>query len=193
MSQSNQIKLHLGCGSRNFGDEWVHIDQGDYPHVTSHSVINLPYPDNSVDIIYASHLLAYFSREEAITVLRKWFKVLKKGGKLRLATTDFTAITHLYRDHDVALSEILGPLFGRIKVDGNYYYHKTVYDCLELFNLLEKIGFKDMYEYEWQNTPPHDKIDDQSRAYYPSRPANYKKNKFDKDQTLISLNIEAIK
>lgn len=190
---SNRIQLHLGCGSRDFGKTWIHIDQGNYPHVTSHSVINLPYPDNSVDLIYASHLLAYFSREEVISVLKKWFKVLKKGGRLRIATTDFNSIIYLYQHRSAPLSDILGPLFGRIKVDGNYYYHKTVYDCLELFDLLEKVGFKDMYEYDWWNTPPHDKIDDQSRAYYPDRPQNYKKNKFDSDQTLISLNIEAVK
>jgi len=27
------IKLHLGCGWRDFGSDWIHIDGGDYPHL----------------------------------------------------------------------------------------------------------------------------------------------------------------
>jgi hypothetical protein len=27
------IKLHLGCGWRDFGSEWIHIDGGDYSHM----------------------------------------------------------------------------------------------------------------------------------------------------------------
>lgn len=27
------MKLHLGCGKRDFGPEWISIDGGDYPHL----------------------------------------------------------------------------------------------------------------------------------------------------------------
>ena len=27
------IKLHLGCGWRSFGNDWIHIDDGDYDHL----------------------------------------------------------------------------------------------------------------------------------------------------------------
>ena len=54
------IKLNLGCGWRDFGPEWVHIDAGNYAHLNSKDIINLPYADNSVDLIYASHVFGYF-------------------------------------------------------------------------------------------------------------------------------------
>ena len=44
-----------------------HIDGGDYPHLDSNDIINLPYENNSVDLIYASHVIEYFDREEVIT------------------------------------------------------------------------------------------------------------------------------
>ena len=56
------IKINLGCGKRNFGKDWIHIDGGNYSHLDSHDIINLPY--NNIDLIYASHLIGYFDREE---------------------------------------------------------------------------------------------------------------------------------
>jgi predicted SAM-dependent methyltransferase len=64
------VKLNLGCGWRNFGEDWDHIDGGDYAHVKSHNVTKLPYVDDSVDLIYNSHIFEYFDREEGLKVLR---------------------------------------------------------------------------------------------------------------------------
>ena len=47
------VKLNLGCGNRNFGTDWTHIDGAEYPHVDSHNVISLDYRDKSVDLIFA--------------------------------------------------------------------------------------------------------------------------------------------
>jgi predicted SAM-dependent methyltransferase len=56
-------KLHLGCGKRNFGPDWVHIDGSDFPHVVSNNITKLEFDDNSVDLIYTSHTLEYFDRD----------------------------------------------------------------------------------------------------------------------------------
>ena len=50
------IKINLGCGWRNFGKDWIHIDGGDYSHLDSTDIFNLPYEDNSVDLIYDFNL-----------------------------------------------------------------------------------------------------------------------------------------
>ena len=71
------IKLNLGCGKRNFGKDWIHIDGSNYQHIHSHNIVNLPFQDNSVDLIYASHVFEYFDREQAIDVLKKWKKSFK--------------------------------------------------------------------------------------------------------------------
>ena len=64
------IKINMGCGWRNFGKDWDHIDGGDYSHLDSKDIFNLPYEDNSVDLIYASHVIEYFNREEVKDVLK---------------------------------------------------------------------------------------------------------------------------
>ena len=56
------IKIHLGCGKIDLKNDWIHIDGGNYPHLNSHDIVNLPFDDNSVDLIYSCHVLEYFDR-----------------------------------------------------------------------------------------------------------------------------------
>mgnify|MGYP003645790479 CR=1 FL=1 len=175
------MKLHLGCGKRDFGSEWVHIDQSNFPHVVHQDVTNLPFEDNSCDLIYASHLLEYFDREEVVYVLKEWCRVLGEGGILRLAVPDFESMCNLYRT-GYSLDRFLGPLYG--KMGDPPIYHKTSYDFKSLKSLLQEAGFKKVIRYDWRDTD-HSNFDDHSQAYIPH---------MDKDKgTLISLNIEASK
>jgi predicted SAM-dependent methyltransferase len=178
------LKLNLGCGWRNFGPDWIHIDGGDYPHLNSKDIVNLPYEDNSVDLIYASHVLEYFNRDEAYELLTKWYNKLKPGGIIRLAVPDFEAMTKLYVENGLSLSSFLGPLYGKMPMGDQIIYHKTVYDYLSLEKLLSDIKFTSVKRYDWTTTE-HAQFDDHSQAYIPH---------MDKENgVLISLNIEAIK
>ena len=177
------LRLHLGCGKRNFGSEWVHIDGGDFPHVVSHDIVNLPYEENSVDIIYASHVIEYFDRVEVIDVLKKWYYALKPEGILRVAVPDFGQMTLLYNS-GMELNNFLGPLYGRMEMNGKYIYHKTCYDFKDLSKILYDTGFKSVNFYDWRKTD-HAQFDDHSQAYIPH---------MDKEEgCLISLNVEATK
>lgn len=164
------VKLHLGCGRRNFGKDWIHIDKANFTHIDSHDVTRLPYDNNTVELIYACHLIAYFDRDEIVPVLKEWKRVLKPGGTLRLSTPDFGILTRVYRSGS-DISQVLGPLFG--KMDG--VYHKTVYDHFSLFELLLSLGYKDIKKYNRWRTD-HARFDDHSAAAI--------------DGKLISLNLQ---
>jgi predicted SAM-dependent methyltransferase len=177
------IRLHLGCGARNFGSGWVHIDGGEHPHLHSRNVAWLPFADDAVDLIYASHLLAYFDRQEAADVLLEWRRVLKPGGVLRLAVPDFEVLARLYVE-GLPLPKILGPLYGRMSMGPQLIYHRTTYDFESLSQLLHASGFEHVARYDWRETE-HAEFDDHSQAYLPH---------MDKDRgTLISLNVECHK
>lgn len=182
---NKQIKLHLGCGEKNFGDDWTHVDGSDYSHTHSHDIVNLPFEENSVDLIYLSHAFEYFNRDEAVNVLAKWRKVLKPGGVLRLAVPDFGACAKLYVNKGVPLSKYVGMFYGKWKMtETETIYHKTLYDFDSLKKLLEDNGFCNVREWNWRHVE-HGHIDDYSQAYLPH---------MDKENgTLISLNIEASK
>ena len=52
--------------------------------------------DNSVELIYACHLLEHFGRYSFEGVLREWYRVLEQGGILRLAVPDFASCARIY-------------------------------------------------------------------------------------------------
>jgi predicted SAM-dependent methyltransferase len=175
------IKLHLGCGWRNFGKEWIHIDGGDYNHLDYNDVTKLPFQDNTVDLIYSSHMIEYIDREEIINILLEWKRVLKPGGILRIAVPDFESMATLYLNKSITLDKILGPLYGKMKMSNDIIYHRTVYDYESLEKLTKGLGFVEFKKYDWKKTD-HSNYDDHSQAYIPH---------MDKENgVLISLNVE---
>lgn len=175
------MKLHLGCGWRDFGPDWIHIDGGDYPHLKYNDITKLTFDSESVDLIYSSHVLEYFDRQEVMDVLHEWRRVLKPGGVLRIAVPDFEAMSNLYVQKKISLNQILGPLYGKMKMSDYTIYHKTTYDFQSLKLICEEIGFTNFMRYDWRDTE-HSNFDDHSQAYIPH---------MDKENgTLISLNVE---
>lgn len=163
---ADKIKLHIGCGKRDFGPGWTNIDSQQLPHIHCHDVTKLPFPDKSVSYIYSSHLIAYFDRQEIIPILKEWLRVLKPCAKLRIATPDWGVLRRM-------AVPLLGPLYG--KMNEPPIYHKTVYEYAGLKALLEQVGFTDVGLYDHKKTE-HAKFDDHAAAYY--------------QNILISLNVQ---
>lgn len=179
------MKLHIGCGRRNFGKDWIHIDGSVYEHIKYHDITNLPFTDNTVDLIYASHVFEYFDRDEAKDILKEWRRVLKINGILRLAVPDFEVCSKLYNEGKYDLDTFASMFYGKWKVTEELtVYHKTIYDFKSLKKLLEHNNFKNIKLWNWRDTC-HSQFDDYSQAYLPH---------MDKENgTLISLNVEALK
>jgi predicted SAM-dependent methyltransferase len=178
------IKIHAGCGKRDFGSGWFNIDMANFPHIHHQDIGKLPFPDNSVDLIYSAHTIEYFDRQEVIPLLLEWKRSLKPGGIMRLAVPNFCMLAKLYMDGKYPLKNLLGPMYGRMDVGNKLIYHKTVYDCVDLMELLSSIGMKNLRRYNWQDTE-HAQFDDHSQAYLPH---------MDKiNGVCISLNVEAEK
>lgn len=91
--------LNLGCG-RRFHPEWANLDfVSSSPAVRAHNLLEgIPYPDESFDLVYHSHLLEHFSREEAPVFLKECHRVLSKGGIIRIAVPDLENIARLYME-----------------------------------------------------------------------------------------------
>lgn len=89
--------LNLGCGYR-FHPDWENVDLiATGPNVRVHDLHEkTPYPDETFDVVYHSHVLEHFSRRPALTFLRECYRVLKRGGVIRVAVPDLEKITRLY-------------------------------------------------------------------------------------------------
>ena len=178
------MKFNIGCGKRNFGKDWIHIDGSEFKHINSKDIFIKDYKENSAELIYASHFIEYFDRAEVVPLLKRWKKVLKPSGILRLAVPNFELYAKLYIDKKISLDDSLGPLYGKIKMGDEIIYHKTTYDDTSLKKLLEEVGMRNIKKYDWKDTD-HSEFDDHSQAYFPH---------MDKvNGILMSLNMECVK
>ena len=171
-------KLHLGCGTKHIED-YINIDIRYLPGVDEVNNIRFlrNYKENTVDEIYACHVLEHFGRWEYKEVIKRWFEILKPGGKLRLAVPNFNSICEYYlKTSD--LKSIMGLLYGGQDYDENYHY--VTFDYPTLSNDLKNIGYSIITEWQTEDYPG----DDFSKSYLPH---------MDKNGILMSLNILAIK
>ena len=183
----SDLKLHLGCGHR-YLDGFIHVDMDHLDHI-DHPGTDLKdlsfFHDNSADLIYTCGSFEYYDREEALSALREWRRVLKPGGILKISVPNFESVIKVYQSHgDLNGIGILGPLYGKWGLsDGSFVYHKTVYDQRSLSNLLESAGFSKTKLYDAHQFLPQN-YDDYSLAYYPH---------MDRTGVQMHLNMECVK
>lgn len=98
----------------------------------------LPFPDESVDYIYASHVIEHFYSDVCDGVLRDAYRVLKKGGRIRVCVPDLDHALQLY-----ALGQKERALQFFFSDSGAHLLsrHKYMYDFELLQAALRKAGF----------------------------------------------------
>ncbi|HEX6044447.1 MAG TPA: methyltransferase domain-containing protein [Pyrinomonadaceae bacterium] len=89
--------LNLGCGSR-FHPDWTNADftSGDPSIISCNLRAGIPFPENSFDVVYHSHVLEHFARSEANAFLRECHRVLKKRGVIRIVVPDLESLARTY-------------------------------------------------------------------------------------------------
>jgi predicted SAM-dependent methyltransferase len=100
------------------------------------------YPDSSVDEVRASHLLEHFPHREVGKIVKEWARVLKPGGRLKIAVPDFDWIHKAYSNGQRNNWMLEAYLFGG-QVDADDF-HKTLFNEDKLRALLEGAGLVDV-------------------------------------------------
>lgn len=100
----------------------------------------VPFKNNSVDIIFASHFLEHLPKRTAEKFLRKCFYILKSGGTIRLIVPDIDIVLKRYLEDYKTNAVAAGEEFNtRLFENGQ---HKWMYNLESLSDLLAKSGFK---------------------------------------------------
>lgn len=144
------IKLNIGAGDTRI-EGWIPIDRkfGTEAYPLPASVEwegeTISLADNTVDEIRASHILEHFSFADAEKALRDWVRVLKPGGKIRIAVPDVDAVLRS-DNRDLRLFWLMGG-----QTDENNF-HKSAYDRQRLQLLMHGLGLINLRPWKSENT-----------------------------------------
>ena len=91
--------LNVGCGN-HFHKDWTNIDFNSYSeHVIAHNLLKgIPIEDESFEVIYHSHVLEHFFKKDAEFFIKECYRVLKKGGIIRICIPDLENLVKTYLD-----------------------------------------------------------------------------------------------
>jgi len=172
------LKINLGCGSQIL-EGWVNVDYSLGAKMAKIPIFNVlnrrlnlfslewddrifihdlrkpfPWKDATVDVIYSSHTLEHFTREDGLKFLQECFRVLKPNGTIRILVPDLAVtVSHylcgktradyfveglgvLYTPCASPLKKLLNPVID--------FPHKCHYDAHALTSILNEIGFQAM-------------------------------------------------
>lgn len=134
--QTEDLKLCLGGGDF-CPPSFVNVDR-----TCGGEVYPLSYESDSVADIYASHVLEHFGNREVDAVLRDWVRVLKPGGRIRLAVPDcdYVARKLLAKNPD---SEPLGSYLLGGQTDANDF-HRSIFNEERLRDMMERAGLENI-------------------------------------------------
>lgn len=160
----SERKLQLGTGGNHL-DGWLNTDIHDFAGRRDVVYLDLrrtfPLPDESFDLVFSEHVIEHVDFADGLLCLRESWRVLRPGGRIRMATPSLERLLALYdanlsdvqkrylhwaRESFVADTDVDLPGF----VVNNFvraWGHRFVYDVQTLRYALERAGFADIEEH----------------------------------------------
>lgn len=169
------MKLNLGCGFQT-PNGWINVDYGLGAKLAKIPLIHyinkklglfsqnwnkgvfihdlrkpFPWRDDTIDIVYSSHTLEHFTRNEGLHFLHECHRVLKRDGIIRIVIPDLLYIVSEYNRGHIRADNFIEKL-GVLCCEGPnpiknrlapliHFPHKCMYDTPTLISILEKVGF----------------------------------------------------
>ena len=114
----------------------------------------IPEEDDSLEVVYTSHMIEHLDRDEAFKFLNEAFRTLKKGGIIRIVVPDLYKQVKEYLQHKDADAFIEKTLLTRPKPKSllsklKFLFlgernHQFMYDENSLIKLISSAGFADV-------------------------------------------------
>lgn len=155
---SSGLYVNVGCHVVMFFG-WVNIDVNDlsayadsrgFKFIRHDCRKGLPFGDNSVSVINASHFIEHLTYEEAEKFLKECHRVLAKGGIIRISVPDLRLLAEKYLKGELGEYDLLNEEYWSSKSQAEKFYriilsgHKSCWDYDSLSRALEEAGFKDV-------------------------------------------------
>lgn len=160
---SQQVrKLQIGAGPNTL-EGWLNTDE----LLTSRGVIYLDatkplcFENSTFDYIFSEHQIEHLTYKEGLSMLRECYRVLKPGGKIRIATPNLETLIGLHTPDKSELQQryikwIIDRCLPQIGVYRESFVinnafrnwgHQFIYDRATLQSAMEEVGFVDITRY----------------------------------------------
>ena len=149
-AQRQNLPVQLELGSPKPRKGWITIDVASGADLILDLTKPLPFPNNSVDKIYSSHLLEHLAYKDGIALLSECHRILKPNGTLSMCVPDASIYISAYCNRlDIKSLCTWEPAFHyHSPIDFVNYVaymagaHKHMYDRENLVEVLKYIGFQ---------------------------------------------------
>ena len=167
VASGNPISLEIGSGSRASRNGWVTIDRNSHCDIRWDLRHGIPFPDESIEIVYSSHFLEHLTYEECQVFLDESLRVLKRGGMFSVSVPNVRIYAQAYLDDSRDISDfiVFKPAFKQThsRIDYLNYitymdgHHKYMFDEENLVNILAQKGFDHvrLREFDPELDSPH--------------------------------------
>lgn len=139
--------LNLGCGS-SVKPGWINLDLEPVPGAIKCDLSKgIPYPDNSVKVIYSEHMIEHLTFVQGLQHLTDCYRVLKPGGVIRISTPDMYTLMVNYLEKKIGYYEEVGfspeSPCQLVNQGMRSWGHQFLYDRGELIDQLINAGFSE--------------------------------------------------
>jgi predicted SAM-dependent methyltransferase len=149
---NDQIKIHFGGGKDKL-KEFLNTD------IIGKIPINigkkLPFPSNSVDLIYSCHVIEHLYYKQFRSFLKESFRILKNGGKHIIMTPSLTRLIDalyynkelkpiLLKGHEKLAGVELDPALFLNRMMNTYYGHRFLHDFESISRVAKKVGYSNI-------------------------------------------------
>lgn len=161
-NSEGKVYVNIGCGSDS-AKEFINVDVLKFPNIHYvHDVTNLSmFPNSSVDLLYASHVVEHLPREKLFSTLGEWKRILKSGGILRISVPDLDNLITVYQAAGRDVSVIRDQVLGQAPPFDNHY---TLWNDKQTRRIFSELGFINIRKWDPKTTNHHDF---QDRSSYP--------------------------
>lgn len=173
-AESQGLRLNIGSGTSPLPRPWVNVDFPGKGDLAMNVLWGLPFAAGAVDYIYASHFFEHINyKSGALDLLRDFHRAMAEGGRLRLAAPNIGGMISAYSSGKKTFFEEREKVFQETKLlcktplehileyagtgirsrPGRFFDHKFGYDYETLGSLLRDVGFAEIRQCAYMQSP----------------------------------------
>jgi len=124
------MKINIGCGGYPIKG-YINIDKLEKFSEFNYDAWELPYEDNSIDEIYAGHVVEHLPYDKIQDTLKEWNRVLSPQGTVTIVIPDMVKAIEWFKSGKFTFDEVQGIFYGYWKsLDWEEGHHLFVCDTI---------------------------------------------------------------